>query len=103
MIERVLKRHGFWLSQRGEEIVYVTHNEAYGGIYVSVNRDKNTPWKYKIMLEVKELEKKFEFDSAKRLEEFIKRIERNTEIYGFRPGMPVEMLKKELDEAFSRA
>ena len=94
MMAKVLRRHGFWNTRIPWK--YAIHNERYGTIEVILERDKERPWITIAKVHIKESNREFEFNSAKKLNEFLSRIEQNTRLYGF-SALPGDYLAKELE------
>lgn len=100
MMEKILLRHNFKPSKCRRGIIYALHNITYGGIYVEIRKHPTEPWREIARVEIKEVDLVLEFESAKKLEKFLNRIERNTAIYGFRMVYDKQLVYKELKEAY---
>ena len=94
MMAKVLRRHGFGCTRVPHK--YTIHNERYGTIEVTLERDEKKPWLTIARVRVKESNREFMFNSAKKLNAFLSRIEQNTQLYGF-SALPEEYLAKELE------
>jgi len=102
MIERVLIKYGFWTAKNNGKTYYINHTTTYGGIYVLIDRDKNERWKKIAIVKIPEVNKVYIFNSAKKLSNFLKRLERNVLIYGFRV-IDRNYIRAELDEAYNQS
>ncbi|MEM2637687.1 MAG: hypothetical protein QXL15_05010 [Candidatus Korarchaeota archaeon] len=95
MMSKILKKHGFWVAR--EPYRYVAHNERYGTIEVELKKDEMRSWQVIATVKIKEINMVASFDSAKKLNSFLNRVEQNTRLYGFVP-IPAELLSEELKQ-----